>query len=753
MRKGRWLIFTGLIIALSAFGLLRLETAATNLPVYSGYTRQDGSYIVEMTVSKPALTPGNTTALSLRVTNQQDVSGTPLLTLQLPPNLRPQMDQIPAGLTQNVQTGAFNWLPVVPLGSDPKELVINLRAETADLTKPEQQIIVHLWPDANDENAGQGNSQRLALTTWVGLPPQINQVSNITQVPVGQPVHLRPNLGGSGPFVQRWSLGDGRRVEVNDPTVVYPATGVYQVTLEVANPLQSVVLTHLISVVPHPAAQFSAADWAVGVGQPLSFINESGGQPPMTYRWNFGDGLTAEEANPTHIYAAPGNYLVQLTISNGFGQSEAYGVVTVGEPPVADFVAPESIPAGQPLTGQAFGDETVQQFVWDMGDGRFYQGATVSHAYRQSGDHYILLTASNDFGDTQIGRWIHVDPGALSVYLPLVVNTNDGLGVLVEGDLYALNLEPVELAEEFVLEPVELTANLSPAEQLLFYINEARSRFDLPPLTQIYALSIAAQQHANDMSRFSYTGHTGSDGSYPAERLLTYGYNGGYAGEATAWGFEHPYEAVEFWVNSPSHRRIILNRFATDVGVGYTINFGAPNVWYWTAEFGNAYGPATQPLLRLSQPPAANESFFTSEVSYQWNWPLPLAEGEIFEIYLYAGQQVSLLGVINQPVQNTLYELSVSAYEALLLQEPGAYQWQVNLKSGQSVIAESDVLPIIFAWDPAVPTPTPDYTPTPTATPAATTTPTPTPGPVWPTATPPPTLPAPPVFPTATPSP
>jgi len=37
---------------------------------------------------------------------------------------------------------------------------------------------------------------------------------------------------------------------------------------------------------------------------------------PTDFLWNFGDGNTSTEANPTHIYSVPGNYQVELTISN-----------------------------------------------------------------------------------------------------------------------------------------------------------------------------------------------------------------------------------------------------------------------------------------------------------------------------------------------------------------------------------------------------------------------------------------------------
>ena len=74
------------------------------------------------------------------------------------------------------------------------------------------------------------------------------------------------------------------------------------------------------------------------------------------------------------------------------------------------------------------------------------------------------------------------------------------------------------------------------------------------------------------------------------------GYAGSYAGEATAWGYDDPVPVVEFWVNSPGHRGIILNPEATEVGLGFAVNFNASSVWYWTVEFGvNRPTPAQQP--------------------------------------------------------------------------------------------------------------------------------------------------------------
>jgi uncharacterized protein YkwD len=145
---------------------------------------------------------------------------------------------------------------------------------------------------------------------------------------------------------------------------------------------------------------------------------------------------------------------------------------------------------------------------------------------------------------------------------------------------------PFEAFEPVTLLPAPLAESATEAEELFWYINEARRLHNLPPLAYEHPLSVAAQRHAEDMAVNQFTGHRGSDGTMPYERLPLFGYQGDYGGEATAWGFDDPRLAVEFWVNSPSHRRIILNARALSLGVGYIVDFRSPNVWYWVAEFG-----------------------------------------------------------------------------------------------------------------------------------------------------------------------
>src|SRR5262245_48319745 len=52
-----------------------------------------------------------------------------------------------------------------------------------------------------------------------------------------------------------------------------------------------------------------------------SQVPPSGGVPPYTFAWTFGDGDAGSGPTPGHVYASPGNFLVRATISDSRGVS------------------------------------------------------------------------------------------------------------------------------------------------------------------------------------------------------------------------------------------------------------------------------------------------------------------------------------------------------------------------------------------------------------------------------------------------
>ena len=53
------------------------------------------------------------------------------------------------------------------------------------------------------------------------------------------------------------------------------------------------------------------------INVPIEFTGDGyGGYKPYTFHWDFGDGYTSNEQNPTHTYTSPDNYTVTLTVTD-----------------------------------------------------------------------------------------------------------------------------------------------------------------------------------------------------------------------------------------------------------------------------------------------------------------------------------------------------------------------------------------------------------------------------------------------------
>ena len=118
-------------------------------------------------------------------------------------------------------------------------------------------------------------------------------------------------------------------------------------------------------------------------------------------------------------------------------------------------------------------------------------------------------------------------------------------------------------------------------------INEQRQISGLPPLRLAPELTQSARRHAQDMATHGFIGHTGSDGSSPGQRIQEAGYNWLICGEVVGKGTSADVEAlVSAWMNSPTHRPILLAASFEDFGVGYAQSSGDWWRHYWAVDFG-----------------------------------------------------------------------------------------------------------------------------------------------------------------------
>jgi len=156
-----------------------------------------------------------------------------------------------------------------------------------------------------------------------------------------------------------------------------------------------------------PVAQFDAHYAFTTLPTKVSFVDNSLGSTPMTYEWNFGDGTTSTEQNPSHMYTKRGTYTVTLTVKNAYGSSTAIkrDFITIGVAARPDFV-------GTPTSGEApltvqFTDKTtgsVDSWYWDFGDGKASSEQNPVHTYWTAGVYNVILTVHNQYGQSDVTK-------------------------------------------------------------------------------------------------------------------------------------------------------------------------------------------------------------------------------------------------------------------------------------------------------------------------------------------------------------
>lgn len=105
-----------------------------------------------------------------------------------------------------------------------------------------------------------------------------------------------------------WKFGDGQTSTTKNPSHTYSKYGSYNVTLTATNVSKSSVKTQIITLIEGaPKAHFTYK-----TAHPLKVVLTNNSANASSYVWDFGDGTTSTEQNPTHRYKTLGVYKVKL---------------------------------------------------------------------------------------------------------------------------------------------------------------------------------------------------------------------------------------------------------------------------------------------------------------------------------------------------------------------------------------------------------------------------------------------------------
>ncbi|HUX57393.1 MAG TPA: PKD domain-containing protein [Bacteroidales bacterium] len=232
---------------------------------------------------------------------------------------------------------------------------------------------------------------------------------------------------------------------------------------------------------------------------------------PVIYEWEFSDGIKIRGLEVEHCFPGAGNYTAKLNIIDNstsntfFTQSSMEFEITDFEQPFISsrdaFLKDEEMEFSG-LTSNLPGF-SIEEYIWDFGDGDFTSGSTVSHTFSKSGVYGVKLgvTGYNEANVTKETRCVIKPVAIVSDNQALAMHLS-GIKSLVTDELVVGKSDTNKIRQDFSLfdvnpEEEAFRVEVLSSEERIMFID---SIFD--PLRGVY--EIKEYYLVND-SLYSYT--------------------------------------------------------------------------------------------------------------------------------------------------------------------------------------------------------------------------------------------------------
>lgn len=216
--------------------------------------------------------------------------------------------------------------------------------------------------------------------------------------------------GGKYPYSYAWNFGDGSRGTGPSVAHAYVKGGSYVATVFL-NDSGGHSLSQSLAVTVHgvPSVSVFATPNPAIFGQPVNFTTSvSGGTPPYTFAWNFGDGgLGGNLSNITHAYTTNGPFEATVTVTDSLGTvgRASLNITIALQASVSANSSGGSVPLDVQFTSLVHGGVPSYTYTWEFGDGARSSSPDPSHTYTTAGDFQARLFVNDTAGHSVQTSW------------------------------------------------------------------------------------------------------------------------------------------------------------------------------------------------------------------------------------------------------------------------------------------------------------------------------------------------------------
>jgi PKD repeat protein len=199
-----------------------------------------------------------------------------------------------------------------------------------------------------------------------------------------------------------WNFGNGFFSNLVSPVYTYPTGGFYNVCLTIidsaAAPCNTTV-TYCQPIGIDTNANSCLADFSYSMaGNTMDMYNYSLGSITHYY-WDFGNGYTSSQQNPSYTYPHAGYYRIKLTVTDSVNQcmdsKEIILMVGTADDCEAEFQVYSDLSNNTVYFFDLSHGDSLDTYIWNFGDGQTSTDRDPVYVYTASGYYNVCLTAAS----------------------------------------------------------------------------------------------------------------------------------------------------------------------------------------------------------------------------------------------------------------------------------------------------------------------------------------------------------------------